>query len=563
MAAGVPRELERLILRCLRKEPERRYQTMLDVKNELQEIKEESALRHPCASAGARRVGIAVARPPPRRGGASSSSPRPPGRSGPRAPDLPPMRVVPLTSLNGVELCPTFSPDGEQVAFSWEGEKQDSSSARDAFDIYLKLVGSSDVRRLTTDPGVNWAGGWSPDGRQIACFRDVRLSGGDLPPRRRSTEPSASSSTFPRRSALTWSPDGRGSSCAACADGRRTGGIYFDPGGRRSASPRRAATKDRAIHHVLRVGARRPSSGLPGVSTTRGRRPAVSTSWSSTSDGSRSGRHVAWRMAASTHSRRRLEPGQHIRVLHDRPAPETFYLSRAWVTGDRAPERLDWRGSGRVCRRWRPPRNRMAFSRTHQYGGRVHAGIRRRVRCWSPPSGTSSRSSRPTAPACVHVVTFGRGAPPLARFGGRLQCAPVDARARRWEGSRPGRRMAARLLLIRGATTATLRSGRSTPTAAPHAGSRRAQATRAGRRGPGTGAGFIFRPTRVMVATPGGCPRPADRRARHARRQRLLLRCVDGRQGSDLQARSRRLPPARPAARAEARRVSYYRASRP
>ena len=39
------------------------------------------------------------------------------------------------------------------------------------FDIYLKLVGSSDVRRLTNDPGRNWAGGWSPDGRQIACFR--------------------------------------------------------------------------------------------------------------------------------------------------------------------------------------------------------------------------------------------------------------------------------------------------------------------------------------------------------------------------------------------------------
>ena len=36
----LPRELERLILRCLKKEPERRYQAMLDVKNELPEIKE-------------------------------------------------------------------------------------------------------------------------------------------------------------------------------------------------------------------------------------------------------------------------------------------------------------------------------------------------------------------------------------------------------------------------------------------------------------------------------------------------------------------------------------------
>ena len=38
---AVPRELERVILRCLRKEPDRRYQTMLDVRNDLQELEEE------------------------------------------------------------------------------------------------------------------------------------------------------------------------------------------------------------------------------------------------------------------------------------------------------------------------------------------------------------------------------------------------------------------------------------------------------------------------------------------------------------------------------------------
>ena len=39
---SLPRELERIILRCLRKEPERRFQHMVDVKVELQEVKEES-----------------------------------------------------------------------------------------------------------------------------------------------------------------------------------------------------------------------------------------------------------------------------------------------------------------------------------------------------------------------------------------------------------------------------------------------------------------------------------------------------------------------------------------
>jgi len=38
----VPKELERIILRCLRKETERRFQNILDVKVELQEVKEES-----------------------------------------------------------------------------------------------------------------------------------------------------------------------------------------------------------------------------------------------------------------------------------------------------------------------------------------------------------------------------------------------------------------------------------------------------------------------------------------------------------------------------------------
>ena len=56
------------------------------------------------------------------------------------------MKVVQLTSLNGLEIAPTFSPDGTQVAFSWNGEREDN------YDIYVKTVGSSEVRRLTTDP---------------------------------------------------------------------------------------------------------------------------------------------------------------------------------------------------------------------------------------------------------------------------------------------------------------------------------------------------------------------------------------------------------------------------
>ena len=76
------------------------------------------------------------------------------------------MKVVQLTSLNGLEIAPTFSPDGTQVAFSWNGEREDN------YDIYVKTVGSSDVRRLTTDPAADTLPVWSPDGKQIAFLRD-------------------------------------------------------------------------------------------------------------------------------------------------------------------------------------------------------------------------------------------------------------------------------------------------------------------------------------------------------------------------------------------------------
>ena len=58
----------------------------------------------------------------------------------------PPSSPVPLTSYPGAERNPTFSPDGRQVAFSWNGPQ------RDNFDIYVKLADGGDPLRLTNDP---------------------------------------------------------------------------------------------------------------------------------------------------------------------------------------------------------------------------------------------------------------------------------------------------------------------------------------------------------------------------------------------------------------------------
>ena len=77
------------------------------------------------------------------------------------------MMAVPLTSYPGSESQPSFSPDGSQVAFAWDGEKQDNS------DIYLKLIGTEPPARLTTDPAEDFSPAWSPDGRSIAFIRGL------------------------------------------------------------------------------------------------------------------------------------------------------------------------------------------------------------------------------------------------------------------------------------------------------------------------------------------------------------------------------------------------------
>jgi Tol biopolymer transport system component len=74
---------------------------------------------------------------------------------------------VSITRLAGTEDWPAFSPDGEQIAFSWSGEKSDNT------DVYVTLVGATEARRLTTDPAEDYAPSWSPDGRRIAFLRKV------------------------------------------------------------------------------------------------------------------------------------------------------------------------------------------------------------------------------------------------------------------------------------------------------------------------------------------------------------------------------------------------------
>jgi len=80
-------------------------------------------------------------------------------------PPLPPMQVLPFTSFPDGAGAPAFSPDGNQIAFVWRGEKSDN------IDIYTQLVDGGRPLRLTTDPAADISPTWSPDGRRIAFVR--------------------------------------------------------------------------------------------------------------------------------------------------------------------------------------------------------------------------------------------------------------------------------------------------------------------------------------------------------------------------------------------------------
>ena len=81
----------------------------------------------------------------------------------------------PLTTYPGREEHASFSPDGNQVAFSGIPEDQSGS------DIYVKSIGPGKPLRLTNGPGLNFDPSWSPDGRWIAFTRVELANASDHP----------------------------------------------------------------------------------------------------------------------------------------------------------------------------------------------------------------------------------------------------------------------------------------------------------------------------------------------------------------------------------------------
>ena len=157
---GVSPQFEHIVERCLAKEPDDRWQTARDVKLELDHCTKALPTVPIAAPAEKKRRSLLLPLAATAAAGALLAA----GGFYFRGSQTEPT-VSPLTSTPGREVTPSISPDGNQVAFAWNGEDQKN------FDIYIKPIGPGNLLRLTTDPGVDVMPRWSPDGKWIAFLR--------------------------------------------------------------------------------------------------------------------------------------------------------------------------------------------------------------------------------------------------------------------------------------------------------------------------------------------------------------------------------------------------------
>jgi serine/threonine protein kinase/Tol biopolymer transport system component len=153
-------EMERIVARAMRKDPAWRFQTAADLKVALAELKQES-------DSGELSGHLTAPRPTRRAMWAAVAlvvvaTVVLAWRFAPNHRSREVMPVVPLTSYEGPEQDPTFSPDASQFAFAWNG-----GGERRDFGVYVRMVEGGTPLRLTDGQSP----AWSPDGKLIAFMR--------------------------------------------------------------------------------------------------------------------------------------------------------------------------------------------------------------------------------------------------------------------------------------------------------------------------------------------------------------------------------------------------------
>jgi serine/threonine protein kinase/Tol biopolymer transport system component len=118
-------------------------------------------------------------------------------RNRPAPAPVKPRALTRLTFDDGLQIGATWSPDSRFIAYS--------SDRNGKFDIWLQLLSGGDPVQITKGPGANWQPDWSPDGNYIA-YRSEKEGGLFIIPALGGEESKRRISSFgywPR-----WSPDG-------------------------------------------------------------------------------------------------------------------------------------------------------------------------------------------------------------------------------------------------------------------------------------------------------------------------------------------------------------------
>ena len=185
IAPAVPPELTKIVARCLRKQPAKRWQSMADIRLALEEFGQDLDAGKVAAPSSGITSGGAIAMPQVTRklwwifaaaaiagvmigggvawrlaGGKSGSSGAPVR-----------WRMQRLTSDTGASLSGAMSPDGKLVAYSSDRAGEGS------FDIWVQQVAGGDPVRLTKGLGNCYEAVFSPDGSQLV-FRCDSAGGG-------------------------------------------------------------------------------------------------------------------------------------------------------------------------------------------------------------------------------------------------------------------------------------------------------------------------------------------------------------------------------------------------
>jgi len=345
---GVPSDLDRLVMRCLQKDVSRRWQTMLDLPVLLREIQDEYGVARtedggPVRTGWRRRWVVAAACLLLAAAGGALL-----WKYG--AERLPPPAIGPLTTYRGSETSPSFSPDGSQVAFAWDGERGENR------DIYVKLLGEIVPRGLTSDPAADEWPAWTPDGERIAFQRTS--AGGPTQFIVMSALGGAEHKLgeFPAIGPMSWSADGRwlvfaetgGGLSVLSSDGRDRRAVTspaapryhlypaVSPDGRWLAYLEAAQLWNTGEVFVVPLGPDGTPRGAPRQITRLGL-TVIGLTWS------RDSASVLFGAAFTMDTPR--------------------YLWRAWLDPKRQPERLDIAGDRAAFPAVAPAGNRLAFSR--------------------------------------------------------------------------------------------------------------------------------------------------------------------------------------------------------